>query len=115
MSHPAAADIRADAPCATTKSRTFKTPVPWGFIPGPAFLESVGGALAAVDLWLRHTVDDHAAAPERLMMIDLRERLAAVPQDPTAFQVQEAMAAIKTMADFASRRKVVRLSDTTTT
>ena len=91
--------------------RTFKEPVDWGFVPGPTFLESVGGALAAVDLWLKHTGSDARVAPERIMVFDLRERLAAVPLAPTAFQVEEIMTAIKTVVDFASKRKVVLFSD----
>ncbi|TWT13840.1 hypothetical protein [Reyranella sp. CPCC 100927] len=91
--------------------RTFKEPVDWGFVPGPTFVESIGGALAAVDLWLKHTASDERVAPERMMAFDLRQRLAAVPQVPTAFQVEEIMTAIRTVVDFAVKRKVVLLSD----
>lgn len=90
--------------------RTFKVPVDRGFVPGPVFLESVDGALAAVDLWLRHTADDQSVGPERMMVLDLRDRLAAVPHRPTVLQVEEVVAAIKTVVDFASKRRVVRLA-----
>ncbi|HKV17044.1 MAG TPA: hypothetical protein VJQ81_18495 [Reyranella sp.] len=90
--------------------RTFKEPVDWGFIPGPPFLESVGGALAAIDLWLKHTSSDDRVAPERMMVLDLRDRLAAVPSAPTALQIREVMAAIKAVGDFAVKRQVVHLS-----
>lgn len=111
MIDPAATDHRIDAASVAILSRTFKAPVLWGFIPGPAFLESVGGALAAADLWLRHTAADSSVASERMMMMGLRTRLAAVPRDPTSTQVREVMESIKTMVDFASGRNVVRLSD----
>lgn len=101
----------ADATVAATMLRTFREPVDWGFVPGPAFLESVGGTLAAVDLWLKHTASDDRVVPERMMVLDLRERLAAVPPAPTAFQIHEVVAAIKVVVDFAAKRKVVRLSD----
>lgn len=88
--------------------RTFKEPVDWGFVPGPPFLESVGGAVAAVELWLQYTANDDRVAPERLMVLNLRERLVSVPDVPTPFQIQEVMAAIKTVVDFAAKRKAVR-------
>ena len=111
MIEPAVTDRQVDAASVAILSRTFKAPVLWGFVPGPAFLESVGGALAAADLWLGHTTDDLSVASERMMMMSLRTRLAAVPQDPTSVQVREVMESIKTMVDFASGRNVVRLSD----
>lgn len=88
--------------------RTFKKPVDWGLVPGPPFVESVGGALAAVDLWLRHAADDDRRAPEHQMMMDLRQRLAVMPQDPTPCQMQVVMAAIKIVVVTARRKGVLR-------
>ena len=84
--------------------RTFKKPVDWGLAPGPPFVESIGGALAAVDLWLRHAADDDRRTPAYQLMVDLRQQLAMMPQNPTPCQVQVIMDAIS-IAVSAARPK----------
>lgn len=92
-------------------SRIFKAPIAWVFAPGPKFVESVGGAVAAVDVWLKHTAYQQSLGPERLMMLDLRERLAAIPHEASEPQLEAAAAAINTIVAFALRRGLVPLSD----
>lgn len=94
-------------------SRIFKLPIAWGFVPGPGFVESVGGAVAAIDVWLKHTADQQAVGAERLMMVDLQDRLAAIPQEANEAQLEAVAAAINSLVAFARRRGVVRLSNNT--
>lgn len=101
--------LKVDTTSFANMTRIFKEPIDWGFIPGPAFLETVSGAQAAVDLWLRHTAEDRNVWPERTMMFELQSRLAALPPEPTTSQVQEAVAAIRVVVSFASKRDVTRL------
>jgi len=92
--------------------RTFRESLRWGFIPGPEFVDSIGGALAAADLWLRQTPDDARIQQERQMMADLREMLAAVSQAPSESEVLAVALAIRTFVAFVRTRAVVPLADT---
>lgn len=92
--------------------RTFQGSLRWGFIPGPGFVESIGGALAAADLWLRQTPDDARIRQERQMMTDLREMLAAVPPAPSEDKVRAVALEIRTFVAFARNRAVVPFAGT---
>jgi len=73
-------------------------------------VESAGGAVAAIDVWLRHTALQESLGPERLMMVNLRERLATIPQEASEPQLEAAAAAINSLVAFARRRGVARLA-----
>ena len=84
--------------------RTFRTPAPWGIGPGPAKLDSLDGALGAVDMWLELTPDRPATRRERDLMRTLRDLLADMPADPSEADLQSAKRAIKGMVKYACSR-----------
>jgi hypothetical protein len=85
-------------------SQTFRTPAPWAIGPGPDRLYSLGGALAAVRMWLELTPDRPATRKERDLMLALRDLLVRIPAEVGEAHLVSAKRAIKGMVKYARSR-----------
>ena len=93
----------------------FPKPVPWGIVPGPKHLNSIGEAIAATEMWLAVTPERAEYREERHRMRALRELLGRAQQQPAGADLQSARLAIRSMVRFALVKEQRRhLSDDVT-
>ena len=88
----------------------FLRPAPWGIGPGPANLQSVDGALTAVEMWLAVTPDRPEYRDERARMMTLHDLLSRAQSDPSDADLQSAKLGIKGMVRYCRMREGRRMA-----